>query len=187
MRQIFQDPTWPVHDRIMGIQASALSMILNPTTLKRVFDNEFVIDAGEDALTLPELMDTVAAAAWSELDSSPEHKYTNREPMISSLRRNLQREHLERMIDLSFEGGSGGATFKPVASLATAKLRELSTKIESALEGRGKSRFDAYTLAHLSEAKIRIDKALDAHYVYNTGDFGGSFGGFGGFFGTNGR
>lgn len=187
MRQIFQDPTWPVHDRIMGIQAMALTMILNPTTLKRVFNNEFVIDAGEDALTLPELMDTVASAAWSELDSSPEHKYTAREPMISSLRRNLQREHLERMIDLSFQGDSGGATFKPVASLATAKLRELSSKIQGVLDGRGKSRLDAYTLAHLTEAKIRIDKALDAQYIYNTGDFGGRGGGFGGFFGTNGR
>ena len=30
-----------------------------------------------------------------------------------------------------------------------------------------------YTLAHLSEAKVRIEKALDASYVYNAGGAGG--------------
>ncbi|HID23172.1 MAG TPA: hypothetical protein EYP14_12325, partial [Planctomycetaceae bacterium] len=36
-----EEPTWPVHDRIMGIQASTLTMLMNPTTLRRVYDNEF--------------------------------------------------------------------------------------------------------------------------------------------------
>ena len=30
------DATWPIHDRIMGIQSSALTQVLNPTTLNRI-------------------------------------------------------------------------------------------------------------------------------------------------------
>ena len=46
------DPAWPVHDRIMSLQASALSQLMNPTTLRRVYDNEFRVPADEDALTI---------------------------------------------------------------------------------------------------------------------------------------
>ena len=52
------EPTWPVHDRIAGIQAAALTMLMNPTTLRRVYDNECRIPTDQDALTLPELLDS---------------------------------------------------------------------------------------------------------------------------------
>ncbi len=174
------EPTWPVHDRIMGIQSSALTMLMNPTTLRRVYDNEFLIPKGEDALTLPELLDTVSGAIWSELDSAPDKRYTPRDPMVSSLRRNLQREHMERLIDLSLGDGAGAAG-RPIANLSTMKLREIQAKIGKMVEKSG-SKLDAYTLAHLTESKMRIDKALEAQYIYN-GTGGGGMGGFGFFFG----
>ncbi len=169
----YAEPTWPVHDRIMGIQASVLTMLMNPTTLRRVYDNEFMIPSDQDALTLPELMDAVSAAAWKELDSAPEGSFSERRPMISSLRRNLQREHMERLIDLSMESGMGAAS-KPIANLSTMKLRELSGKLGKALKGAEK--LDSYTVAHLTETKLRIDKALDANYVYNLSGGGGGGG-----------
>ncbi|MHC5005363.1 MAG: zinc-dependent metalloprotease, partial [Planctomycetota bacterium] len=46
------DPTWPVHDRVAGVQGSVITLIMNPTTLQRVHDNEFRTAADEDALTL---------------------------------------------------------------------------------------------------------------------------------------
>lgn len=170
------EPTWPIHDRIAGVQSSALTMLMNPTTLRRVYDNEFLIPPGEDALTLPELIDQVTGAVWSELDKMPDRKGTAREPMVSSLRRSLQRDHLDRLIDLSLGGGSG-ATGKTIATLATAKLRELQEKISKTSE---KGRLDPYTTAHLGEAKMRIAKALDAQYIYNNNSGGG--GRFPGFF-----
>ena len=108
-RRIFDDPTWPVHDNIMGIQAAALTMVMNPTTLRRVYDNEFRIPSDEDALTLPEIINDVTDAVWAELDQGPNGTYTNRNPMISSLRRNLQREQMERLIDLSMTDTGFGA------------------------------------------------------------------------------
>lgn len=165
------EPTWPIHDRILGVQASVLTMVMNPTTLRRVYDNEVLKPADQDALTLPEVFDSVGKAIWQELDKAEGGSFTNRQPMISSLRRNLQREHVERLIDLSINGDFGAAG-KPIQQIATAKLRELGDKVKGALD-KGKGRFDAYTLAHLSEASLRIGKALDAQYTMNGGGMGG--------------
>ena len=170
-----QDATWPVHDRIMGIQAAALTMLMNPSTLRDVYDNEFRVDPDKDMITLPEVLSTIGEAIWTELDDHPTKKSTARKPWISSLRRNLQREHLERLIDLSMPGAGSGAAYKPISNLATMHLRELVKKIEHSIEHR--DTIDPYSLAHLSEAKLRIDKSLEAQYIYNADDIGG--GGYG--------
>jgi hypothetical protein len=173
--EIFADPAWPVHARIGGLQSAALTLLLNPGTLDRVFDNEVRLPADEDALTLPEVIDAVTDAVFSELEGTPEDKTTARKPMVSSLRRNLQRNCIERLIDLSMPSGGQEPAARPVADLCTTRLRELSKKINR-LTNRGKGRIDPYTLAHLSESKALIDRALDAQYIYNTDDIGG--GGF---------
>ncbi len=169
INQIFDDQTFNVHDRIIGVQSAALTMVLNPTTLRRVYDNEFRAGADDDALTLPEVMFSVSDAVWSELADPGDQRYTARDPMISSLRRNLQREHLERMIDLTMPGGFMGAASKPVATLSVLKLREIRDRISDVLK-RADSKIDPYTVAHLNDAVTRIDKALDALYIYNVDD-----------------
>ncbi len=160
------DPTFPIHDRIMGIQASVLTQLMNPTTLRRVYDQEVAVPAATDTVTLPELLDTVSAAVWTELDSVPDKRFTAREPMISSLRRNLQREHMERLIDLMLDTQGFNAASKPIAQLAAANLRQVHGKIEAAKK-KADSNVDPYTAAHLEEVKVRIAKALEAQYLYN--------------------
>ena len=181
-----EDATYPVHDRIMGIQASVLTMLMNPGTMRRVYDNEFRVAGDKDALTMPELINAISDAIWGDL-GKPDKRFTARQPMISSLRRDLQREHLERLIDLAFPDTFGGASAKPASNLAIAKLREIEAKITAIIDGGGKDRLDPYSYSHLSEAKLRIDKALDASYIYNTDKIGG--GGFPAFlfFGTDGK
>jgi hypothetical protein len=174
-RGMFDEPAWPIHERILGIQAAALSMLLNPTTLGRVYDNEFRIPADEDALTLPDIIWGLTDSIWSELDDIGAKKYTARQPMISSLRRNLQREHVDRLIDLTLPDGAFGAAAKPMANLSTYKLRELEAKIGKIVDRRG-ARLDPYSLAHLAEARVRIEQALDATVIYNTDDIGGGGG-----------
>ncbi len=169
------ESTFPVHDRILGYQASALTMLMNPSTLRRVYDNEQLVPQDQDALTLPELMDKLFAEIWSELDAKPEGEVSPRKPRITSLRRNLQREHVERLIDLAIPTGST-AVSKPISSLALLQLKELKRKIDSTIET--KSGLDAYSIAHLSESQQRIAKAVDAIYVYNMPS---NFGGGGGF------
>ena len=87
-RDIFEDPTWPVHDRILGIQASLLTAIMNPQRSKASSTTSFRVASEQEMFTLAELMNTVAAR--SERDRlRPSKNFTNRQPMVSSLRRNL--------------------------------------------------------------------------------------------------
>ncbi len=178
------DYAWDVHDSILGYQASTMTQLFNPTTVKRVYNNEFRVPSDEDAFTLAELMETVAAEVWSELDAGTNGRYTARQPMISSLRRNLQREHVERMIDLASPDDFYGAAKKPVTNLARHYLREIKEMVDDTLESNA-SKLDPYTLAHLSEISHRIDATLNASVIYNTNDIssGGGFN-FGGLFGA---
>lgn len=163
---ILTDATWPIHDRIMGIQASVLASLMYPTTLRRIYDNEFLVPADEDALTLPELLDTITEAVWSELDEKTGKKYTARKPMISSLRRNLQREHMELLIDLSKSGYFGTSAYKPIANLVIEKLKQIKDdKIGPILDTDDK-KLDPYSRAHLKDAVAQIEKALEAQYIY---------------------
>ncbi len=165
-----EDVPYPIHDRIIGVQSSVLTMMLNPITLQRVFDNEQRVPADQDMLTLPEVLNTVTGSIWSELDDANSGSYSDRKPMISSLRRNLQREHIERLIDLSMPGSVASPASRTIATLSTSKLRDLGDKLKTA---SGKSGLDAYTKAHLSEAALRIEKALDAQFIYNADRIGG--------------
>jgi hypothetical protein len=164
------DSTWPIHDRIMGIQASALANLMYPTTLRRIYDNEYLVSVDEDALTLPELLDTISEEIWSELNVEPAKKFTAREPMISSLRRNLQREHLELLIDLTRSSSRGTAAYKPISNLVLEKLQQIKEhKIDHIIDSVSlNENLDPYTRAHLKDASMQIKKALEAHYVYKS-------------------
>jgi hypothetical protein len=159
----FDEPNWPVHDRVLGIQASAMTAMLNPVTLSRVFDNEFRTPSDQDALTLPEVLNTVRGAAWTELDNvDAAKKYSDRQPLVSSLRRNLQREHVDRLMDLANNKLGGAPAAKPISDLAATQLTELRDKLKAA---SGNGNLDNYTRAHFSENAARITKALEARYV----------------------
>jgi hypothetical protein len=168
-----EEPTWPVHDRILGIQASMLTAIMNPTTLRRVYDNEFIVAPDEDALTLHEVVTTVTDAVWEELDGDVSKRYSVREPMISSMRRNLQAEHVDRLIDLTMPGGMFGAAARPISTLSRMTLTDLNEQIDTVLDGASANRLDPYTQAHLMEVSQKIEKALDADYIYNASSMGG--------------
>jgi len=154
-------PGWPVHDQVLGVQASTLTMLINPVRLRRVQDNEMRTPAGEDALTVPEVLDTVREAVWS-MDDDRAGGFTNREPMISSLRRNLQSEHVRRLVDLATGMRWPGASGHDLRALARDQLRAIDTDAERA---QGVAGIDAYSRAHLADVRERIAKALDASYV----------------------
>ena len=160
------EATWPIHDRVLGIQASALTLLMNPTTLRRVFDNELRLAEDVETLTLPELLNTVTTSVWTELSQPCPDARNDRKPMISSLRRNLQREHLQRLLDLVLEDSSDTAAYKPIGNLARMQLRAIKGKIDASLATCG-NKMDAYTAGHLTESKERIERALEASYTFN--------------------
>ena len=160
-RSFYAEPAWPIHDRIMGIQSTSLSQLLGPTTLRRIYDNELRVPADEDAITLKEVLDTVTDAVWEEIDQKPKGKFTEREPAISSLRRNLQSEYLQRLFDLG-SARYGSAAMKPISNLAALKLGEIKEKLETASKI---DQYDAYTRAHLVDSLTRVEKWLESQYV----------------------
>jgi hypothetical protein len=151
------DPPWPVHDQISGVQATALSQLLNPTALRRVYDNEFRVPADEDAFTLNELMSSIHNAIWSEIGDLPQGQFTERKPAISNLRRNLQAEHLQRLFDLA-NTKTGNAALKPISNLAGLALHDLKGKLETAKDLEG---LDAYSRAHLFDMHDRIHRWVE--------------------------
>jgi hypothetical protein len=84
------------------------------------------------------------------------------------VRRNLQREHLERLIDLALTSETYDAASKPIATLAAMHLRELKGKVESL--SKSTTKVDPYTMAHLQDVEARITQALDAQYIANQPD-----------------
>ena len=160
-RSFFDESAWPIHDRIMGVQATSLSQLLGPSTLRQIYDNELRVPSDEDALTLDEVLDTVTDAVWEEIEEKPKGKFTAREPAISSLRRNLQSEYLQRLFDLG-SARFGSAAMKPISNLAALKLAEIKEKLETASKN---DKYDAYTRAHLTDSLTRVDKWLESQYV----------------------
>jgi hypothetical protein len=174
-RSFFEEETWQVHDRIMGIQASALTMVMNPTTLRRIYDNELRVPADQDAMTLPEVLTSLTKAIWSEFDKVPTKPHTSRVPLVSSLRRNLQQEHLSRLIDLSHPDSGSTEAYKPIANQASFEMNNILARINKVLKARKNA--DPYTLAHLEKLKEQIEKSKAAQSIYNTSEIGGG-GGF---------
>ncbi len=150
----------PVQDTILGAQSSALTMILNPMRLRRVMDNEVRTPADQDALSVPEILTALRDAVWKDSEGSSD-RYTPRNPMISPFDRNLQREHLDRLISLATGRSWGSASGRTMASLARQELREIRSWISEA----SSVEMDSYSRAHLADAKERIDRALEANYI----------------------
>ena len=121
--------------------------------------NEFRTPASEDALTLPELFESLSSTIFSELGTDLDgNTYTNREPMVSSLRRNLQSAMIDRLIGLS---EPSNYMPRPIRTLAMSELRQLKDQIESVMEKQNTGQIDEYTIVHLTDLIVRIDRAIN--------------------------
>ncbi len=168
MDDIFRNSTFPIHQRIGGMQASAISMLLNPSKLGGVYDGELRNDVDVDVLTVAEIVQAVTDEVWSELRSMPKNS-TNRSPAISSLRRNLQTEHLARLIELSLEEDAGSPAGRTIQSLVRMQLQDILSEIQDV----NRKKLDSYTRAHLLDAEMKIGKAMNAQYIIGGGSDGG--------------
>lgn len=150
---------WPIAQTVIAVQSSALSGLINPSRLGRVLDNELRTPEGEDALTVPEVFEGIRQQIWDL--PSIDGEYSNREPLIGLLERNLQNEHLNRLISLANGAYWPGATAGTIQSLARQELRAIQVKTMLYAKAKG---LDAYSAAHLKDANERIERALEASY-----------------------
>ncbi|MFN4032713.1 MAG: zinc-dependent metalloprotease [Fimbriimonadales bacterium] len=139
----------PVRDFLSNIQRLTLARLMANDTLRRVANNEFKAVDERNALTMAELFDTLQGVIWSEAQS-------NRP--VSALRRQLQRAHLQTLVDMLTKNTGAPDDAKMLARYHLRQLREQLAKQLPRVQ-------DAYTRAHYSEAVDVIDKALNAQYM----------------------
>lgn len=145
---------YPIHDRILGFQSAVLRSLLDSDRLNRLQDIELKTLPGE-ALSIPELFDTLQTGIWTEVLTPGEPK------PISSIRRSLQREYLNILLEMMLGTND---TPEDGRTLAWYKLRQLQKAIDVRLKQLSES-LDVYTLAHLEASGDRIAKALNAQLI----------------------
>ncbi|MBD6617828.1 zinc-dependent metalloprotease [Komarekiella sp. 'clone 1'] len=138
---------YPIHDSVLFMQSAVLRDLLSRDRLSRLKDIELKTQAGE-ALTLPELFDTLQTGVWTEV-----LKPASKPLKIASLRRGLQREYLNILTAMVLR-----KEYVPedARTLAWYKLRQLNDELKQVNSN------DEYTKAHILETRDRIEKVLNA-------------------------
>lgn len=148
----------PMLDRLSLVQKTALTRLFSATMLKRVANNEFKATATEKPFTLPYLFSTVGSNVWAEIPAKSN---------VDSLRRNLQRAYVDRMVDIALQGGVNA----DAQMLAWNELRAMKTKLTAA---KTVPTLDTYTKAHYSDSLDKITRTLDARVTLGQSGGGGN-------------
>ena len=146
---------YPWHDAVLSVQRSVLNRLFNRITLGRIQDNEQRFETSEKPFRMADLFSGLTGAIWSELDAPV--------AQVTSLRRNLQREHMKQLIRLALRQAPAAPAASPsmfappppptpmppedATTLARASLLRIQGKVRKALAGEAVT--DATTRAHL--------------------------------------
>ena len=141
---------YPLHEQVVGFQTAVLGQLLNPFRLSAIRDGETKFGPA-NVVTIPEVMDEVTRAVWSEVWTAPGRN-------VTAMRRDLQRAYVDALTTLVVTPAE--RTPADARAVGRARLTDLQRRIVARLATP--ATFDAYTLAHLQEARARIQKALDA-------------------------
>lgn len=137
---------FPIFNQLSGLQTAALNSLFSTSVLSRIVNNEFKTGDSKKAMTLPTLFHAVGSTVWSDLATKAD---------INALHRQLQRAHLDLMINMVLKETGAPADAR---MLAWDQLRQLKSKIALA----SRSTHDEYTRIHLDESMMRIQRALSA-------------------------
>lgn len=155
---------FPLHDWAQTQQASLLGQLLDPAVLSRIRDGELRATPTEPTMGLPELFGSLTTAIWAEVGAGVRPRIA-RPRDISSVRRDVQRLYLNALIQMAVSPAPG--TPEDARALARVTLASLGADLDRAL-APPRPELDAYTRAHLSEARDRIHRALDAQMIQTT-------------------
>jgi hypothetical protein len=170
---------YPINEEILAIQKIVLGQCLDADVLARLENQEHQVDAGAEPLRMAEVFRALTDSIWSEVSgrSEPiaEGEPNPRTLELSTIRRNLQREHLRRLCGMvlgqrrsAYDDLYGYVLFSgnsrvpsDARSLARLHLKEIGDRIDGTLKRKSVTQDDT-TRAHLEECTHRIKKALDA-------------------------
>jgi hypothetical protein len=145
------NPDFSLSARVQSLQAGALGQLMSDTVAARLLESEAKVDGGRQAFRLSELYAALRGAIWSELKTGQD---------IPLIRRNLQREHVNRV---------AGALLRPSSTMpadARALLRAEAIALRSELAAaQRRTGASKEAQAHLAQAFATVDEALKAPVV----------------------
>lgn len=150
---------FPVHQAMLSLQNSTLSYLTSPTVLQRVYDAE-PKSTDADKFTAAELLSSVRKVIIGDLKVT--ETATDAKPMISSIRRNLQRQYVANLLAIA-NSRPGQLVSPDLHGMVRFTLRDISYTIGEALKDGAK--IDLASKAHLFETKSLIDRTLDADEI----------------------
>jgi len=147
-------PDFSLGSAVLGIQRAALDSLMSDAKAQHMADAEAKV---ADPRTLPsyaEVQERLSGAVWSEL------KAAGKERTIDSLRRNLQREHVKRLV---------AGLVRPTSTAAAdvrAVHRMIAMRLESDLKrALAASGWSSIARAHLEDSRAALAEALRAPLV----------------------
>ncbi|MBI4835467.1 MAG: zinc-dependent metalloprotease [Planctomycetes bacterium] len=150
---------FPIHASVLNVQKPVLERIYHPMVLQRIIDTQLKYKENQDVFTLAELFARMRDAIWSELlVKSNLPAEASAQAGINSFRRALQKEHLEKLIQLAVKPPES------IPSDATALARADLVALDSEMAKLLNDTIDITTKAHLEECRALIAGALKAGY-----------------------
>ena len=137
--------------QVLNAQRKVLNQLMSDAVAQRILDSEVKASDPNKTVRLSELYSTLKESIWSELKTGRE---------ITPLRRNLQREHLQRVANALLR--PAGPMPADSRSLLREDAKALRREIAAAQNRPGYSK---ETRAHLAEALTQLDEALKAPLV----------------------
>ncbi len=170
---------FPLYETVLSIQRIVLSRFLDSQVLRSIQNAELLAGDGEDVLKLPEVFDALTDSIWTELPAADAGGDEKAKVAVSTIRRNLQREHVKRLSDIvlgprndmysyyNFIFYNYSQPAPPDArALARHHLKAIDARISVALDAN-KAEPDAYSRAHLEQLHDQIAKVLAAELKMN--------------------
>jgi hypothetical protein len=135
--------------QVLDMQRALLGALMNDTVAQRLLDSEGKGDATALPLRLAELYQRLSTEVWSELKSGNGD--------IAASRRELQREHLNRLANLVLRPSS--LSRADARSLVRAQAQELLARIDATKQRKGLS---PEAKAHLQDSADTLRQSLAA-------------------------
>lgn len=133
---------------VLDLQRALLTQLMSDAVAARILDSEPKADNRAEAFHLSELYERLSLEVWSELGESGD---------IPALRRELQREHIDRVAALLLRPGDYSRA--DARSLMRMQAQTLVGRIEAAAKRKGLS---PEARAHLQDSADSLRQALSA-------------------------
>lgn len=144
--------TFPLNDRILGIQRVCLYELLHDTTLSHLQDQAAKADK-DGCVTIGEVMRALTDSTFADLPTAADKAGIEKSSIV---RRNMQRAYIAALSRQVLRGSVPDAR-----SLARMHLRDITKRIDFALSDK-KAPPEDTVRAHLEETKEQIGKVLSA-------------------------